>query len=273
MRKLSAYVFFAGLLSLSPAYTFGSAPAAPPATKKTEVGYVVSASDAALTLSNIPTRSSSGAPVANQSMTFNREGKQSGSWSGGGPGGAQVQLGPGDVVTNADGTRSLSPEAKKRFTPEQQKRIEETLKNQSQSGGPVFTQFGSGGLGQGNQQGVQIGPGDVVTNADGTRSLSPEAKKRLTPEQQKRVEEALKNQEKGGSGGPMVFTQPGKATGSTAGGAPAASAPSNVPLQIFQFVVEKKTKKMGSLNAGDKVKVTYEEKDGKKVATRIEPAK
>jgi hypothetical protein len=122
---------------------------------------------------------------------------------------------------------------------------------------------------------VQLGPGDVVRGPDGKLALSAEAKKRFSPEQQKTIEEMLKNSPPPGEGGQTIVRRgPEGWTQAPDQGAAAGKAPaSNAPLQLTDFAFDKKTKKPASLNKGDKVKITYTEKDGKKVATRVEKEK
>lgn len=188
-RKLFAWagILLGGLVALAPQAMAQSKSAAKSAPKA-QTGYVASMGESALVLSNIPTGSGGGPTGAP-----------------GGRGGFQVQIGPGDVVRGPDGKLSLSPEAKKRFTPEQAKTVEETLNSQPQGGNVI----------------VRKGP----EGKTGTR------------------------------------VPPGK-----------APAP-GVPLQLTDFVLDKKTKKPADLGRGDKVTVTYVEAAGKKVATRIEKAK
>ena len=260
-------VFFVGamsLMALAPSMEAQSKAAAR-AAAKTETGYVVSLGEEKLVLSNVQPSGGPGGPPppGGQQMTFTRTVQ-------GGPGGgsSQLQLGPGDVVRGADGNMTLSEEARKRLTPEQQKRAEEALKNSVQTGGgsgPQISMATEGGPGAGMR--VQLGPGDVITGPDGKRKLSDQARKRIPESEHKRIEDMLNG------GGPTIVQR--EVEGPGPGGAPAAGkAPKpSGPLQLTDFTFDKKTKKPASLSKGDKVTVTYTEADGKKIATKIEAAK
>lgn len=108
----------------------------------------------------------------------------------------------------------------------------------------------------------------------------------LTPEERERINQAMKN-----SGGnvqtkvvrpedmtPEQREQAAKARSEgkvmTFGGdGTPTPAPGNEPLKITDFVTTDKTRRVGEIANGAKVRVTYVEQDGKKVATRIEVTK
>ncbi|HEX9761138.1 MAG TPA: hypothetical protein VGA40_09475 [Candidatus Acidoferrales bacterium] len=85
-----------------------------------------------------------------------------------------------------------------------------------------------------------------------TKTVRPED---LTPEQRERMAKS--------GGKAMTFS----------GDDTVAPAPSNEPLKITDFVTNERTRRVGEIANGAKVKVTYVEQDGKKVATRIEVQK
>lgn len=71
----------------------------------------------------------------------------------------------------------------------------------------------------------------------------------------------------------IVRRGPGEGQGGAQVRTERPAANPGVPLQLTDFVLDKKTKSAKDLGRGDKVKVTYVEAEGKKVATRIERAK
>ena len=220
---------WAGLLTGSMLAVVASAgsqskPAGKAATK-TETGYVVSLSETGCVLSNIPA-GSGGAP---------------GPGGGPGPGGQPVVV--SRTVTQSEGGAPGKAPGK-------------TVISESQPGKQTMQ--------------VQLGPGDVVTGPDGKRTLSAEARKRLTPEQQKMIEDSLQG---AAPGGPIVVLRGGDGKEGNVRIEPAKTAGANVPLKFTEFTVDKKTKKPAGLEHGDKVKITYAEVDGKKIVMRIEKTK
>ena len=77
----------------------------------------------------------------------------------------------------------------------------------------------------------------------------------LTPEQRERMAKS--------GGKAMTFSGDGTV----------APAPSSEPLKITDSVTNERTRRVGEVANGAKVKVSYVEQDGKKVATRIEVQK
>jgi hypothetical protein len=192
-RKMTAGAALAGLLML-PQAAMAQTKAAGKSAAKSETGYLVSLSDAAIVLSNIPAGAGGGAPPPGKAMTFTREAREGEAGAAGkapgkvvmegGPAGQgmRLMLGPGDVVRGADGKLTLSPEAKKRIPQDQHKHIEEALNSSAQGGGPTVVRrtVGEGGENVQVQQGKAPGTSAPLKLTDFTVDAKTKKPKELS---------------------------------------------------------------------------------------------